>query len=270
MNFSVDHVLRGLTVARAALIKNSPYILTGIGACGVISTAVLASKATLKANRILIDHIYEVWDSDVDNVYNRPQDIVVPVGETVKLTWQCYIPPALVGAGSIACIIGAQAINSKRQAALATMYSVSELALKEYQDKVVETFGDKGQQKVKDGIAKDRMENDPVTSKEVIVTGTGDQLCYDSYSGRYFMSDIEKLRRIQNDINETILISFGNEASLNEFYYAINLQNIPSGYNVGWDTEHPMKLVFSSQIAKDGRPCLVVNYDVYKITDCPF
>lgn len=264
MKFSANNVLRGLTVARVALIKNSPYILTGIGVCGVISTAVLASKATLRADSILREK------SQVNDVFGVSSQTKIPPADAVKLTWQCYIPTVLVGAGSIACIIGAQAINSKRQAALATMYSVSELALKEYQDKVVETFGEKGQQKVKDGIAKDRMENDPVTTKEVIVTGTGDQLCYDSYSGRYFMSDIEKLRQIQNDINESILIAFGNEASLNEFYYAINLENIPSGYNVGWDTEHPMKLVFSSQIAKDGRPCLVVNYDVYKITDCPF
>ena len=48
--------------------------------------------------------------------------------------------------------------------------------------------------------------------------------------------------------------------SLNEFYYAIGLDGIKVGEDLGWniDTGY-IELDFSSQLAKDDTPCLVID-----------
>ncbi len=66
---------------------------------------------------------------------SEPKDII-------KTAWPCYIPAA-VGAISVFCLIGASSTNLRRNAALATAYTLSESTLKEYQEKVVETIGEK-------------------------------------------------------------------------------------------------------------------------------
>ena len=77
--------------------------------------------------------------------------------EIVKLTWECYIPTAAVGLSTIACIIGAHNIHLRRNAALASLYSLTESAFKEYQSKVVETIGKNKELKVRDDVVSDTM-----------------------------------------------------------------------------------------------------------------
>lgn len=234
---------------RTAVTKHSPEILTGIGITGMITTTVLAVRATPKA-LILIEE-----RKDEANV-----DKLTPV-ETVKAAWTCYIPAAITGGLSIICLIGASSVNARRNAALATAYTLSESALKEYQEKVVEQIGEKKEQAVRDAIAKDKLEQDPVTNREVIITEKGDTLCYDALSGRYFKSDIDKIKKAVNEINKNLL---GDDyISLNDFYYELGLDNTKLGDELGWNVNDGLiDLNFSSQLASDGTPCLVINYQV--------
>lgn len=237
---------------RTAMKKHSPEILTGVGIAGMISTSGLAVRATPKA-LILINE-----KKDEDGV-----DKLTPV-ETVKVAWPCYIPAAITGALSVACLIGASSVNVRRNAALATAYSLSESALKEYQGKVIETIGEKKEQSVRDSIAKDRIERDPITSKEVIITERGNTLCYDVISGRYFKSDIDKLKKIENELNRQMRDD--RYISLNEFYYEIGLNSTSIGEDLGWNIDNGyIDLKFSSQLADDGTPCLVIDYKVAPI-----
>ena len=89
----------------------------------------------------------------------------------MRLTWRYYVPTAIMGGLTIACIIGANSINLRRNAALAGAYSLTEAALKEYQAKVIETIGDKKEQAIRDDIAKDRVKEHPLGEREVIITG---------------------------------------------------------------------------------------------------
>lgn len=234
---------------RTAVTKHSPEILTGIGITGMITTTVLAVRATPKA-LILIEE-----RKDEANV-----DKLTPV-ETVKTAWTCYIPAAITGGLSIICLIGASSVNARRNAALATAYTLSESALKEYQEKVVEQIGEKKEQAVRDAIAKDKLEQNPVTNREVIITEKGDTLCYDALSGRYFKSDIDKIKKAVNEINKNLL---GDDyISLNDFYYELGLDNTKLGDELGWNVNDGLiDLNFSSQLASDGTPCLVINYQV--------
>lgn len=236
-----------------ALQKHSPEILTGIGIAGMITTTILAVRATPKA-------LLLIQEAEVEKSQNADDAALTPI-ETVKTAWPCYVPAAVTGALSITCLIGASSVNLRRNAALATAYTLSESALKEYREKVVETIGEKKEQAVQDAVAKERICKSPVTNQEVIITEKGNTLCYDVISGRYFKSDIEKLKRAANDLGRRMLDE--GYISLNDFYYEIGLPETKLGDELGWHIDNGLvDLRFSSQLAEDGTPCLVIDYQI--------
>lgn len=240
--------------------KHSPEILTGIGIAGMLSTTVLAVRATPKALMLIEEKKREKKFA----VIKDGGDPDLTKLEIVKTAWKPYIPAAVTGAASVACLVGASSVNARRNAALAAAYALSESTLADYKEKVVETIGEKKAQEVKDAIAKDKVENDPVSRKEIAITDKGETLCYDALSGRYFKSDIEYIRRAVNNLNERLL--FDTHVSLNEYYDEIGLEEIfPMGENLGWTVDPDsankglIELDFSSQLA-EGTPCLVVGF----------
>lgn len=231
---------------KTVISKNSPGILTGLGVAGMATTAVLAVKATPKALRLM------------DEAENEKGDDLTKV-EAVKACWKCYIPAVATGAVSAACIIGANSVNARRNAALATAYQLSTTALAEYKEKVVETIGEKKAQTIKEKIAKDKIEKNPVTKSDIIITEKGNTLCYDALSGRYFRSDIDKIRRVVNELNKRMLSEM--YISLNEFYSELGLRGTTMGDELGWNIDDGMiELDFGSQLTEDDTPCIVVDY----------
>lgn len=244
-NLNVSKVIKN---AQFALTKHSPEILTGLGIAGMVTTTVLAVKATPKALRLIEEE-------------ERERDARLTKVESIKTTWKCYIPAAITGTVSIACLIGASSVNVRRNTALATAYKLSETALNEYKDKVVETIGEKKERHIKDAIAKDSVEKNPVVQQNIIVTGKGDTLCYDKLFGRYFKSDIDALKKIENELNRRMFSE--SYISLNEFYYEVGLDGVDAGEDLGWNIDRGyINLDFSSQLSADGQPCLVVSFSV--------
>lgn len=228
------------------LDKNSPTILTGLAVGGVITTTVLAVRATPKA--ILL----------IEGKEDR-QCESLPPKEIIQTTWKVYLPVVISGVVTIVCIVAANSINLKRNTAIAGAAAITEVALKEYQAKVVETLGETKDRKIRDEIAKDRITNDPPMDSEVIIIGNGDVLCYDSWSGRYFQGEIEKIRRAVNDMNKELLT--GERISVNDLYYAMGLDPNKNGDEIGWDNQFGLiELDFSTQLTPDNKPCLVVNF----------
>ena len=133
---------------KMAVSQHSPEILTGIGIVGMITTTVLAVKATPKALTLIEEKKEEL------ELY--PGDKLTPV-ETVKVTWKCYIPAAVTGATSVACLIGTSSVNLRRNTALATAYNLSATALTEYKEKVIESIGEKKEQTIRDKVAEERV-----------------------------------------------------------------------------------------------------------------
>lgn len=232
------------------LKKHSPEILTGIGIAGMVTTVILAVKATPKAMYLIEQASYEN-DSDFTKI------------EIVKIAWKPYIPAAVMAICSISCIIGASSVNTRRNAALATAYTISETALKEYKNKVIETIGEKKEKCIRDSIAQDKVSNDPVTKKEIVITKSGDTLCYDVMSGRYFKSDMETLKRVENELNRRLLEE--GSVCLNDLYDLIggDMDTIRIGEDLGWDSRTGLiNFSFSSILANDGTPCLVLDFSV--------
>lgn len=234
---------------KTAIKKHSPEILTGIGIAGMITTTVMAVRATPKALILIEERKEEIGAEKLEAM------------DMVKTTWACYIPAAITGTLSVACLIGASSVNARRNAALATAYTLSESALKDYQGKVIEMFGEKKNEAVKDAVAKDKVEKNPVVTREVIITEKGNTLCYDAISGRYFKSDIEKIKKAECELNRQMLDDMC--VSLNDFYYEIGLDSVKLGDELGWNVDSGyIDLSFSSQLASDGTPCLVIDYSV--------
>jgi hypothetical protein len=159
---------------------------------------------------------------------------------------------------TVTAIILANRIGSRRTAAVAAAFSISEKTLSEYKEKVVERLGEKKAQEFRDSIAQDRINANPVGNQQVIVTGGGTVLCYDEYTGRYFYSDMETLKKAQNDTNYEIINS--NYASLSDFYSRIGLSRTASSDDVGWDSDRLLELEFSTTMSDDQRPCISVGF----------
>ena len=238
---------------RTAMKKHSPEILTGIGIAGMITTTVMAVKATPKA-LILIEEKKDELETDTLNGK-----------EIVKAAWPCYIPAAVIGSISVFCLIGASSTNLRRNAALATAYTLSESTLKEYQEKVVETIGEKKERDIREQVSKEKMIKNPV--REVILTEKGgNTICYDVISGRYFKSDRDTISRVVNELNRQMRDEM--YVTLNDFYYELGLDATKMGDDLGWNIDKGyIELAFSSHLDANGTPCLVIDYQVAPVYD---
>lgn len=236
--------------AEKLAIDNSPTILTGLAVAGTVATAIFAGRAAYLAATIIED---EAKNHQYKNV---PFDLE----DKVRMTWTLYIPSVGMGVTTIVCIISANRIGSKRAAAMAAAYTLSEKAFTEYKDKVVEKLGEKKEQAVRDEIQQDRVNRNPVS--EVIIV-SGEQLCYDSHSGRYFQSDMESVKKAVNDLNYRILSD--NYASLSDFYHLLGLEPTSVSDEVGWNVDKLLEIHFTSTLAKDGRPAIALEYRVEPI-----
>ena len=246
---------RTIKSVERVLTKYSPGILTGIGITGMIGATFMAVKATPKA-LYLIETKKE--ESEVEEL--------TPV-ETIKTCWTCYIPATLTTVLSTACLIGASTVSAKRNAAIATAYSISEAALREYQEKVVEVVGEKKEKAVRDAVAKNQIERDPVTKSEVvIIDSNSNTLCYEPLSGRYFKSTIDKIKKAEIKLDRQMIQEM--YVSLNDFYWEIGLDETDLGDKMGWNlSKGYMDLSFSSQLADDGTPCAVIVYGIPPVYD---
>lgn len=249
-------VTKTLKAFKRSLVKHSPEILTGIGVAGLVTTSVLTGKATLKADRIIKDVKSEL-------LYNE-EDSNLTKTEVLKLVWKYYIPPVLTGVSSILCIIGATSVNSKRNAALATAYQLSQNALVEYKEKVIETIGEKKEKNIREKIVEDKINDNPVSKSNVIIMDKGNTLCYDVVSGRYFESSIDTIKRAVNNVNYNLTHGVMEYISLNEFYDEIGLPHTSIGDELGWNIgfDGQLDVELYPKFSDDERPCVALDYRV--------
>jgi hypothetical protein len=240
--------------AKLLLNENSTTILTGIGVVGTVTTAYLSGSAAFKAGKIL----EESEQQAAQNEENGHGIIVVGMPLKIKMTWRLYIPAVLTGAATITAIIFANKIASKKIAALAIAGGLSDRALQEYKEKVASRWGENKARGIHDEIAQDRVDGNPVGGREVILAGSGDVLCFDMLTGRYFTSSIEEIKRAENKINHE-LNNFMS-ASLTEFYDEIGLPATTYSDSVGWNGNNQVEVIFSTTMSSDNRPCIAIDF----------
>lgn len=244
--------------------KHSPEILIGLGIASAITSTVLAVKATPKA-LLLIKKEEKIkarkYNSKYDELDIAAESLSLSKPEMIKVTWKCYIPAAISGVASVAFLLGSNSVHVKRNAAIATAYKLSETALTDYKKEVIETIGEEKAKLIQDKVAQKHVDEHPVSSNQVIIAGSGKQLCYDGISGRYFESDIQTIRAAVNTINETMVYEM--YASLGDFYNEIGLPPTTLSDELGWNLDDgQLEISYGSAISDDGRPCITLDYHV--------
>lgn len=239
------------------LRKNSPVILAGFAVAGTITTTVFAVRATPKATRI-INELYNDHEEEIKAVEDAGGKYKLPKTEVIKAVLPTYLPTIGMGVVTIACIVGSTVLQHKRVAILEGLYSTANVALSTYQNKVVEQIGEKAEQKVRDAIAKDEVEAKPFTTSHVVFTGKGDTLFYDTWSGRYFKSDFEKVRAAVNETNTIVLSDMW--ATVNDFYFYVGLPPVKCGEGIGFNPDHKLDIIYSTMHADDMTPCTVLTF----------
>lgn len=244
------------------LNENSRTILTGAGVVGTLTTAYLTGRATFKAAELIrreeLVKAAEKADIPEDGNGNISPYQGLTRFQKIKLVWRVYIPPVISVGTTIACIIVSNRIASKKIAALVVASGISERALQEYKAKVVEKLGERQDTKIRDEVAQERVNQTPISSREVILAGTGEVLCFDMATGRYFQSTVEEIKRAENKINHT-LNNFMS-ASASEFYDELGLPATTYTDTVGWNANEHVEVQMSSVLSPDGRPCLAIDF----------
>lgn len=219
---------------------NSPVIFAGISIVGLITTSYLSARGAINATRELDGKTLE-----------RKEELKV---------WGKHLAPAgISGAVTIGCIIGITRSGSRKTVAAQAALAVTERAYSEYRDKVIEEFGARKDQSIRDKVAEERLKKDPPPPQEILVTGTGSILCCETFTMRYFVSDMEKLRRAMNDLNARLLRH--DYATLDDFYYSVGLDRTSYSGQLGWKSDKLLELEFSTALTPDNRPCITFTYN---------
>lgn len=232
-----------------AAARHAPEMLTGFGIAGMFTAVVFAAKATPKAVKLI-------------EAREREKGDMLTKAEMVQTAWKCYIPATAACIGAVVCFVSANAIHTKRSAALTAAYALSESAFLDYRQKVVDTVGEKKEELIHAAVVQDKIDKAQLSKSEVIITGNGETLCYDAFAGRPFHSDKAKIDRAVNELNRLILSE--DFASLNDFYDFLGLKHTEAGDYLGWNSKHPgyVDVRFSSHLLEDHRPCLAISFNV--------
>lgn len=207
--------------------RNASTILTYAGGAGVVATSFMAVKATPKA-LLLLEKAKREKGEDLTKV------------EKVKVAWKPYIPAALTGASTIACIFGANVLNTRSQAALMSAYALVDNSYKEYKNKVKELYGEETHQEIINAIAVEKT-GDVYIRSECLCTNCNlsteendgePKLFYDEHSKRYFEATIEKVLTAEYHLNRNFTLR--GYSYLNEFYEFLGLEPTEYGAVLGW------------------------------------
>lgn len=236
------------------LDANSPTIMSGLAVAGVVTTAVLTARAAQKAQKVIAE-----IEAINESLLHDESEKTITIKDEAKATWKFYIPAVATGASTIALIIASNRVGVRQQAALAGAYGLLDTAFRNYKDEVLEQIGSKKEQAVRDGVAQKEMDRRPVQDNQIIFVGGGDQLCFESLSGRYFKSDIESIRQAANDYNRNIIQNIMYD-TLNEWFNQLGLEQTDLGEILGFNVDRPVDLIFTAHLATNGDPCIAIGY----------
>ena len=236
-----------ITNSKVFFKRNSATILTVVGVAGVVATSVMAVKATPKALRA-IEEAKEEKGEELTRF------------ETVVAVTPAYIPAVVVGATTIACIVGANVLNKRQQASLMSAYALVDQSFKDYKKKVIELYGEDADAQVKGAIVKDKYGEREFDLED------GKRLYYDMYSEQYFEATPYMVKLAEYELNRKN-ISDG-AAYLNEWYSLLDLEPLEHGWDFGWSPamnyerywEEWISFNHSTVVMDDGLEVIIVEF----------
>lgn len=245
---------RTLYKAGKCLKKNSPTILSCIATVGVVTSTVLAVRATPKALKALEDATNDKGEE-------------LTKFETVRVAIPIYIPTVVTCASTIMCIFGANALNKKQQASLISAYALLDDTFKKYRKAANDAFGEDADSKIISQIAK-RVWISPngCNVYDPDMDYEGDKfLFYDFVSQRYFNATLNAVLNAEYHINRNLQLR--GEVSINEFYEFVGIPSVENGDNIGWNMDYMLTAIGSTWLdfdndhtkLDDGMECCIVS-----------
>lgn len=229
---------------------NTPLILTTIGVTGALTTAFLTGKASFKAAEVIRDEQLKIDLAEK----GRPLEFK----DNAELVWKLYIPAVVCAGLTVTAIISANRIGTRRAAALASAYSISEKAFVDYKEKVLDKIGEKKELEVRDAVAQDRISKNPPSESTMIITEEGYVPCLDTHSGRYFKTNMQLLEKAQLDTNFQIL--HDDYASLSDYWERIGLPKTDESDEIGWNSDAPLVVEYATALTESGKPCITASF----------
>lgn len=232
---------------------HSPLILSVAAGVGTLTTAYLAGKASFRAAEVIQN------DEELNPPYANPK---AQFKGRTKLVWKLYIPTAISAGCTIACIASSNHVATKKTLAAHSALALSQRAYSEYRDKVIKEFGARKDEAIRAEMASDRSRQYPPSpaTEGMVIAGSGNVLCFDQDSGRYFYSDMPTLLKCQNKLNDQLLKR--DFQTLNDWYYLIGLDQTSRSNETGWSAEKGlMELEITAIMSEDDRPCLAFDYN---------
>lgn len=236
--------------------RHGATILTYVAGAGVIATTVSAVKATPKAMKKIDEATEEKGEK-------------LTAYETVKVAGPTYIPTIVMGVGTLVCVFGANVLNKRHQAALASAYALLDSSYKEYRQKLKELYGEEAHDKIVEAIAIEKAEDKYIRGSYFCETCdlTSDKSCsdpvvfYDEYSGRFFESTIEQVLNAAYHLNRNYILR--GFSYLNEFYEFLGIEETDYGSVLGWtptdDGEYWIEVGYRKAVGKDGMEYYVIE-----------
>jgi hypothetical protein len=229
--------------------KNSPTILAGVAIAGVVATAVMMVKSTLKAKEVLEDHedqiamLEEKFENDPSIEEDTQKEMRKQVTiNTAKKLAPIYAPAIITMGMTIACVVGCNSVHIRRQAALAAAYNISESTLRNYETKAKELIGAKKADQVKDESNIERIKSIVSGSPAVIETGKWSELFIDNQTGQLFRSNMEYVRHCVTDIDNRLTDMGGDTfVPLNDLLMAWGCYACDLGKDFGFNVESRMQ-----------------------------
>ena len=209
-----DKFVNGFDRLGGAIRKNKATVFTVIGMAGVAVTTYQTVKSTMEVQKIVKG--------------KKPET----KKELAKAIWKPVVKTAIPFIATEAAIFMSNRTNKKTIAALqmaAVMFNADRKAMR---DKVMEKMGKtKGKQLLSE-VAQEREKN--ADSREVFITGHGDDLCFDVLSGRYFRSSQMHIEKTILDMDKAI--NEGGEFDINDVWGELGLPVTPLGGMFGWSS----------------------------------
>lgn len=254
-------VSRSLHKVGFKIKKHSPEILIVTGVVGIVTSTVMACKATTKVNDI-VDETKEMVDKIHDAVENKKhtsdgeeytqeianKDLTIVYAKTGLKFVKLYGPAVAIGLTSIGCMIGSNRILRKRNVALAAALTAMETSFKDYRSRLIDRFGKDLDRELRFGIKAREVEETVVdeNGKETTITKTVETIDPNAAHSIYSVvfcegnagwsknAELNKVFLIQQQNYANDKLRLNGILTLNEVYDMIGAQRTAYGQIAGW------------------------------------
>ena len=244
--------------------KHSSMLLSIVSGIGLVTTTVLAIKATPKAlelieeekkkrSKVVTKTIYADNQS-----YSKTETVYEDLStlDIIKVAWKPYIPTGISMFSTLICIFGNTYLNYRTQASLISAYAVLDKSYKEYIANTKELYGDDADREIKQKIANSHYDDSNYIHRE------DKKLFFEFQTMRYFESTMEDVIKAENMLNQELAAT--GRVSMNDFFRFLHLDPLPYANHIGWcdyGEYMEIQLQYEKMILDDGLECILINTD---------